>query len=117
MKLYKKRQRYKDRAIQIAVEQNLPIPSSWKDIWSLVEKYSEPEYVYFIGSYDLPTRVKIGKSINPFQRLKSLQTSFPFPLVMYGCWSVLMRELFMSNSNISEFKVNGLIIMMKLKSI
>lgn len=81
----KKRARYKRSAEQIAIDKGLSLPQTWEEVWTLLDKYGEVVYVYLIGSKELPTRVKIGKSVNPWTRLKALQTGFPLKLELYFC--------------------------------
>lgn len=84
MVIKKKRLRYKTNAAKIAKQHNIQINlDSWEEIWDLLDKYKEPDYVYVIGEAN-GDRVKIGHSINPGQRLKGLQTSHPEKLYLWG---------------------------------
>lgn len=78
----KKRLRYKSSAARIAKENNIKINlNSWEEIWNLLDRYDEPEYLYVLGEL-YSTNVKIGKSVNPGSRLKTLQTGHPGTLIL-----------------------------------
>lgn len=78
----KKRLRYKSSAARIAKENNIKINlNSWEEIWNLLDRYDEPEYLYVIGDF-YSMNVKIGKSVNPGYRLKTLQTAYPGKLIL-----------------------------------
>jgi len=81
---HKKRLRYKLNAMKIAAREGIPLnPDNWEEIWNILNKYKEPYYIYFIGCPGAK-EVKIGRSKNPGQRLKTLQTSSPEKLYLYG---------------------------------
>ena len=79
----KKRLRYKTNAVSIAIREGLPVPQDWEAIWSILDKYEEPTYLYAIGEVG-GKEVKLGMSKSPGQRLKQLQTGFPNKLVIWG---------------------------------
>ena len=80
----KKRQRYKASAAQRADELGIKINlDDWEEVWELLEKTGEPSYVYAIGEVG-GKEVKIGRSVNPGQRLRSLQTSSPVRYTLWG---------------------------------
>jgi len=79
----KKRQRYRTNAIKIAQEHGFSFPESWEEVWSILDQYPEPEYLYVIGELG-GKYAKIGRSKNPQARLKMLQTGFPVPLRLWG---------------------------------
>jgi len=71
----KRRSRYIGVARDIAQTQGIPFDATdWDLIWSLIEKHGEPSYVYAIVDKEA-SLVKFGRSVNPGQRLKSLQTA------------------------------------------
>jgi len=83
----RKRQRYLERAKQIATENNVDIDlSDWDKVWSLLDMYGlksgKTQYcVYAI--VDLKNNfVKFGKSVNPNSRLKQLSTGSGCKLVL-----------------------------------
>jgi T5orf172 domain len=79
----KKRARYIKNAYLLAKEQNISIDlNDWEQVWNLLDKFDEPEYVYAIQ--DGNNNIKIGKSVNPHQRMHSLQTAHGTKLVMLG---------------------------------
>lgn len=72
--------------MQIAASNNLVIDfNNWEQIWNLLDTYPHGlrTYVYVIGEAG-GKYVKIGKSNNPGQRLKALQTSHPNKLYLYA---------------------------------
>jgi hypothetical protein len=79
----KKRVRYKTNANKIAYRLGLPFPSTWEEIWNILDQYEEPTYLYAIGEVG-GKEVKLGISKNPGQRLKQLQTAYPNKLVLWG---------------------------------
>lgn len=82
----KKRKKYKEAARQLAASNNLSIDlNNWENIWNLLDKFNTKpaSNVYIIGEAG-GDKVKIGKSNNPGQRLKALQTSHPNKLYLYA---------------------------------
>ena len=72
----KHRKRYIINAEKISKELNINIDlNNWEDIWSLLDKYSEPEYLYAIQESNTD-HVKIGKSKQPWARMHQLQSGF-----------------------------------------
>lgn len=57
--------------------------TNWNEIWDFLDKYKEPTYIYIIGEVG-GVEVKIGRSVNPGQRLKQIQTGYPNKLVLWG---------------------------------
>lgn len=88
----KKRARYIKNAYLISKEHNITIDlNDWEQVWNLLDKFDEPDYVYAIQ--DGSGNIKIGKSVNPHQRMNSLQTSHATKLVMLGyCLNQLPLE-------------------------
>ncbi len=79
----KKRARYIKNAYLISKQNNITIDlNDWNQVWDLLDKFDEPEYVYAIqdGNYN----IKIGRSVNPNQRMRELQTSHASKLLMLG---------------------------------
>lgn len=71
----KRRSRYIGVAAGIAKRLGLAFDSTdWPAIWELIEAHGEPTYVYAIVDSEAGL-VKFGRSVNPGQRLSSLQTA------------------------------------------
>ena len=70
----KKRFRYKTSAMKIASDLGLVLnPNNWEDIWGLLDKHSEPDYLYVV--IDTKNKLfKFGKSKCPRTRISSINT-------------------------------------------
>lgn len=103
----KKRLRYKSNAQLLSTQLGIKINlDSWEEIWDFLESQNEPEYVYVIS--DGYQSVKIGRSVNPGQRLKSLQTSNPLPLKLLGyCPNVSPLEEKELHKRLRKSKIQG----------
>lgn len=89
----KKRTRYRDSAIEIAKEHNIPLNTdSWEEIWNILDRFNEPTYVYCMK--DEQNNYKFGKSVQPKTRLGSIQTGHPYTvsLVAYCLESEYLTE-------------------------
>jgi hypothetical protein len=61
-------------------------PDNWEEIWALLDKHREQkkaDFLYAIVNWN-SRMVKFGRSVNPGQRLKALQTSHGSGLVLFG---------------------------------
>ena len=80
----KKRARYKTNAAKLASEHGIRLDlNDWDQIWSVLDLYEEPCYLYAIGDRNVGL-VKFGKSKTPGQRLKMLNTGNGSALVLWA---------------------------------
>lgn len=85
----RKRARYREQAIVRAREIGASLdPNDWEKIWALLNEHGFPggrrKYIYAIGDVRNGI-VKIGKSFNPWGRLKTLKTGNAGDLRMWCC--------------------------------
>jgi hypothetical protein len=82
--LKKRRRRYIQVAQSIGQRLGLKVdPNDWPTIWALIAEHGEPSYVYAVVDRQAGL-VKFGRSVNPGQRLASLQTANGRRLQLWG---------------------------------
>lgn len=83
----KRRERYRIQAERIAAKNRIQIDlNDWEQIWDLLSRYRkeiEPQFLYAIVNWN-SRMVKFGRSVNPGQRLKALQTAHGSGLSLFG---------------------------------
>jgi hypothetical protein len=104
----KKRSRYRETASRIAQEQGLELDEKdWEAVWTLLDLYGEESYVYAIVDEEA-SAVKFGKSVNPGQRLKALQTANGRPLALWAyCTEGKAFNERAIHKRMSQYRISG----------
>lgn len=83
----------------------LGLPLETADFSQTREKREEVSWIYFIQQHQ--GLLKIGFSISPLERLKSLQTANPYPLKVFAIVQGTMREEKALHARLASFRLEG----------